>query len=166
MIAEIDPTGGDCCSAQKSDEGKKSTLGQADRRMRRRWLGGVAAEEEEREGKGKKGHKLGMRRWHAITLAVHFCDGQHINPSQFPLIGSGEGSTLRTLLFDKTFEKKIQRLATHLPRKHEKYLSFPGRPDQRHVDHAKSLRDQGKPCAKIRHWVVGVLDLGLASHWV
>lgn len=42
-----------------------------------RWGGmrAVATKEEEGERNREENHKLGMGRWHAITLAVHLCDG-------------------------------------------------------------------------------------------
>jgi hypothetical protein len=40
-----------------------------------RWGGmrDVAAKEEEGKRNREEGHELGVRGWHAITLAVHLC---------------------------------------------------------------------------------------------
>ena len=76
----------------------------------------------------------------------------------------GETVTFRTLLFDQAFKKEIQRLAAHLPHKHEKYFHFPRCPYQGHINHTQSLRHQGQPCTQIGDRIASILHSGLASH--
>jgi hypothetical protein len=38
----------------------------------------MTEEEEEGQVDGKEGHELGVRGWHAVALAKHFCNGQSV----------------------------------------------------------------------------------------
>ena len=67
------------------------------------------------------------------------------------------GPTFRPLLLDQSFQQEVERLAPHLPGKHQEYLHFARRPYQGHVDDAQGLRSEREPGAEVGYGVVGVL---------
>jgi hypothetical protein len=61
------------------------------------------------------------------------------------------------LLLDIPLQYPVQRLARHLPRKHEHYLNLAVRPYQRCVYYAEGLRHEGEPCTEVGNAIGGVL---------
>ena len=68
--------------------------------------------------------------------------------------------TFGSFLFYKSFQEEIKRFATHLSGEHEEDLDLARRPDERHVDYAERLRDEGEPGAEVGDGVGGVLGVG------
>jgi len=73
----------------------------------------VPQQEKETQGEGKKSHKLGVGRGHAVAVAVHL---------------------RRPFLPDQPFQREVQGLTGHLPTEHEQDFNLPRSPDQSDID--------------------------------
>lgn len=153
VVAEVDAAPGDEGGEGGGGEADEEALGQgpgpvggADPGVARPWschgrggaIGGpMTDEEKEGEGEAPKGDKLGVRRGHAVALAV---------------------DAARTVLLDETLEGKVDGLAGELAGKGEGDFGLARREDERRVDDAEGLRDEGEVCAAEGDGVVCVLD--------
>ena len=86
--------------------------------------------DQQKEGQtdGEIAHELRMAARHAIALPIHHAGA---------------------LLPDQALEREVEGLAGHLPGEHEENLDLARGVEQRHVDDAERLRDQGQPGAEV-----------------
>ena len=96
----------------------------------------MSKKQEQCQAQREEGNELGMRGWHPVSLPMHL---------------------LRSFLFQYAFQGEIKSLACHLPAEHHEDLDFAGRPDQRCVDDAEALGNEGQPGAEVGNGIIGVL---------
>jgi len=88
----------------------------------------MSPQQEQAQAYGKEGDELSMRRGHAIALAVHLA---------------------WALLLYVAFETPVDGLAGELAGEQEGDFSFTGAPEQRGVDDAETLGNEGEPCTEV-----------------
>ena len=127
---------------------------------------GVMSQEEEKgKGSGEVGEELSVGGGHAVAFSIHlytqnFALATRVHPAvRFREFWERLG-TFGSFLFYKSFQEEIKRFATHLSGEHEEDLDLARRPDERHVDYAERLRDEGEPGAEVGDGVGGVLGKG------
>ena len=124
--------------------------------------GVVSQEEEKGKGSGEVSEELGVGGGHAIAFAVHlYAQNISLATRLHPAVRLREYlerlGTFGSFLFYKSFQEEIKRFATQLSGEHEEDLDLARRPDERHVDYAERLGDEGEPGAEVGEGVGGVL---------
>jgi len=83
----------------------------------------MTEQEEEGEVDGEEGHELSVGGRHAVALAEHLCSFHVSVGFEHPMETI---LTLRSLLFDKAFEHKVQNFTGHLSSEHQDHFYLSG----------------------------------------